>query len=376
MPGEQESTQTQSSSSKPWEFAMGPLTMLRNRFSELGRDPSYIDAMDREFSGVRAAMEGVPNFGGAAAAGVGKLFGSDYGPQIGLMNRGYGDLERNIGATARGEELDPYKTPGFGDAISRMTGDITDRVKSVYNAAGRDPSGAGSFAGSLGKGLTEGIAPVIQSQFNQNNANRFSAADSLFRGAGSTASGTAGLNELSLANILKGIGGAAAVPGLFTQNAAQKLGLTQSQLDVPWTQAQRWLQSVLPMAALGSDSSGTATKTSEESTAGNIMGGIFGGLGALKGVGGLSGLTSLLTFSDERVKENIEEVGELHDGQPIYSYNYIGDNVPRIGLMAQEVEKLRPDAVVEIGGVKAVDYGKATEGARRIGMAAKYLEAA
>lgn len=78
-------------------------------------------------------------------------------------------------------------------------------------------------------------------------------------------------------------------------------------------------------------------------------------------------------FSDERLKEFIEPVGELYDGTNVYRYNYIGDPTPRIGLMAQEVEKVRPDAVVEIGGFKAVDYGKATDYAADL---ARFLEAA
>jgi hypothetical protein len=66
-------------------------------------------------------------------------------------------------------------------------------------------------------------------------------------------------------------------------------------------------------------------------------------------------------FSDERVKEDIEPIGELYDGQPIYRYKYIGDDpTTHIGLLAQEVEELEPDAVAEFGGIKAVDYKRAT----------------
>lgn len=78
-------------------------------------------------------------------------------------------------------------------------------------------------------------------------------------------------------------------------------------------------------------------------------------------------------FSDERLKEDIEPVGELYDGSNVYRYRYKGDATPRIGLMAQEVEKVRPDAVTEIAGYKAVDYGRATEYAASL---AKFLEAA
>ena len=87
--------------------------------------------------------------------------------------------------------------------------------------------------------------------------------------------------------------------------------------------------------------------------------------------GGLNLAMSM--FSDERLKENIEKVGSLTDGQPVYSYNYKWDHTPRIGLMAQDVEKRYPEAVTEIGGYKAVNYGIATEMSSAL---SKFLEAA
>lgn len=118
-------------------------------------------------------------------------------------------------------------------------------------------------------------------------------------------------------------------------------------------------------------------------TSGNIwnaIGGI-GGMGTSGGgtVGGnlVSGIGSalggLLTLSDERLKEDIEPVGELYDGTNIYRYRYIGDETPRIGVMAQEVEKTNPEAVTDVGGYKAVDYGRATQYASEL---ARFLEAA
>lgn len=80
---------------------------------------------------------------------------------------------------------------------------------------------------------------------------------------------------------------------------------------------------------------------------------------------GMNG-AKLATMSDRRLKEDISPIGETFDGQNIYSYRYKGDEVPRIGLMAQEVEERYPDAVFEIGGFKAVDYGKATRFASRL----------
>jgi len=88
------------------------------------------------------------------------------------------------------------------------------------------------------------------------------------------------------------------------------------------------------------------------------------------GTGALSGSTTTTQqpmpfFSDRRVKDDVKEIGKTHDGLPIYSYKYKGDDATRIGLMAQDVEKKHPEAVYDMGGVKGVDYKQATEAAER-----------
>jgi hypothetical protein len=80
-------------------------------------------------------------------------------------------------------------------------------------------------------------------------------------------------------------------------------------------------------------------------------------------LGGLFGLgSSLIAASDVRVKENIEPLDFKIDGHNVYSYDYKGkfdDGERHVGVMAQEVEKTRPDAVkTGKDGVKRVHYGK------------------
>ena len=71
-------------------------------------------------------------------------------------------------------------------------------------------------------------------------------------------------------------------------------------------------------------------------------------------------------FSDERVKEDITEIGRTHDGQKIIKFKYKGSDQPQIGLSAQDVEKHHPEAVSETaGGIKTVDYDAATKQAER-----------
>lgn len=60
--------------------------------------------------------------------------------------------------------------------------------------------------------------------------------------------------------------------------------------------------------------------------------------------------------SDVRLKTDIRRVGTTNGGIPIYTYKYKGDDVTRMGVMAQDVEKTNPDSVREIKGYKVVDY--------------------
>lgn len=81
-------------------------------------------------------------------------------------------------------------------------------------------------------------------------------------------------------------------------------------------------------------------------------------------LGGLFGLgaAGITAFSDERLKENIERVGMLDNGLPVYAYNYIWGGPRHIGVMAQDVEKTHPEAVSHSPeGFKMVRYDLATE---------------
>lgn len=83
--------------------------------------------------------------------------------------------------------------------------------------------------------------------------------------------------------------------------------------------------------------------------------GLYSGLGQLGGalLGGI--------FSDRRMKENVQKIGETDNDLPLYLFNYKGDpqRTPHISVMAQDVEKRDPGAVKEVGGMKAVDLARA-----------------
>lgn len=65
-----------------------------------------------------------------------------------------------------------------------------------------------------------------------------------------------------------------------------------------------------------------------------------------------------LNFSDRRLKKNIERIGTTDSGLGIYSFDYIW-GAPSIGVMADEVEKVIPNAVItRPDGFKMVDYAQ------------------
>lgn len=99
----------------------------------------------------------------------------------------------------------------------------------------------------------------------------------------------------------------------------------------------------------------------------NMMSGIFGIPTAVLGgwagsPSGGSAISSALGMlgSDRKLKKDIKRVGTLDNGLPVYLFRYKAGGPMQIGVMADEVEKIFPDAVMEVGGYKYVDYGAAT----------------
>jgi hypothetical protein len=92
-----------------------------------------------------------------------------------------------------------------------------------------------------------------------------------------------------------------------------------------------------------------------------FMGGLFGLGGSLLAApmtGGGSVAGSLFAMSDVRLKRDIQRIGSLASGLPVYSYRYLWSDAPQVGVMAHEARELFPDAVREFDGFLAVDYGK------------------
>lgn len=87
-----------------------------------------------------------------------------------------------------------------------------------------------------------------------------------------------------------------------------------------------------------------------------LMGGLFGLGSAGIGAYGLMNAAPMLAASDRRLKSNIRRIATHPLGIGIYEYDIFGKH--EIGVMAQEVLEVKPEAVVTMpNGFYAVNYG-------------------
>lgn len=89
------------------------------------------------------------------------------------------------------------------------------------------------------------------------------------------------------------------------------------------------------------------------------LGGIFGLAGTLgsAAIRALPFAAPALLGSDSALKEDIRRIGTADNGLPLYLFRYKGDPDVRFGLMAQDVQKVRPHAVARMAnGFLGVNY--------------------
>ncbi len=150
------------------------------------------------------------------------------------------------------------------------------------------------------------------------------------------------------------------------QDAQNLIGIggQQRALDYQTKQA--------PITALQTGTSMISPFVSGASSgSGNSQGGIIPGLLGQGGMGGFasgvaaSGGGGGAAASDMNLKENIEYVG-IENGHNIYEFKYKNKNGRYRGVMAQEVIRTHPEAVVNLNGNLAVYYDKIGVKFRRV----------
>jgi hypothetical protein len=183
-------------------------------------------------------------------------------------------------------------------------------------------------------------------------------------------------NQLSLAPALA-TGAAGSTEQQFEQSSLDNLMKRyQMNMEAPWAGLQPFANLLTTGGFNRGVGSSTETTTPPPANlmtqllqggtglagmAGSLFSAPAGGTSAASAIGGgLSSLWPLLMgLSDRRFKTDIKKIGKADNGLPIYIFKYTGSETWHIGFMADEVEKLYPDAVVQHHNVKFVDYEKA-----------------
>jgi len=146
--------------------------------------------------------------------------------------------------------------------------------------------------------------------------------------------------------------GQGAASGLLNSGSTTKaLGNYGTQLNSQYY--NNYLQQLSGLSGLGLQAGGLIANTGNTSSS-TSTGGSPSTLGSIAStVGGIASI-----FSDRRLKTAIRKIGEFSDGLGKYSFRYKAGGPRYTGVMADEVEKLRPWALgPTVNGYATVNYG-------------------
>lgn len=269
-------------------------------------------------------------------------------------------------------------------------------------------TGSSLHQSHLAKALASGMAPVEQSFVNQAQDRQFAAANSVQDNSNaakerSLAAGTAyeaaqrgvtdqqlqagqmsATDRLNRANMSLQ-GGQAAMDAYNTnQNRAlSAIGMQPGMMEASYIPIDKQFEAGQYLDNRSQTQLAADIMADQQNQAGPIdainnylaltsgLGGQFGTSTASQSnnpglLGILGGVAPILggLFSDIRLKEDIRRVGMTDDGLPVYTYRYKGQPETHMGVMAQEVEQVKPEAVLEHpSGYKMVDYSQIGEAA-------------
>ncbi len=279
MAGESKQTQTQSSTTNPWEPAQGALKGILGQLDPLiansGLSPASSGAIDQL---QQSANQGNPFSGQINDFTSNLLNGGGANAQAGNIQSGFDAYKAQTNPLASNTNYDPMQTPGLAQQLQNIMSDVGGGINSQFAAAGRDMSGANQQAWA--RGVTQGMAPVLTNQYNQNVQNQQQAAGNLYS-AGNTTSGLlSGLNQQGLTNQQQGMTNSADALAAKDYGASQTLKLEQLKKSLPAEALGLLAQIGIPIAGLGGQSTGTSETTKQDSPMTQFM--QFGqGLGSL-----------------------------------------------------------------------------------------------
>jgi len=266
-----------------------------------------------------------------------------------------------------GADIGAYQSPYTQQVIDQSMADIQRQADISRGQAQSRAIGAGAFGGSR-SALLEGESqrPYIEQMARTSAGLRESGFQQAQRAAESDIARQQQMAmfapELQLrarqqqAGLLGGVSAEQQQRlAALGQIGQQQQGFQQQALQVPYGEFQRALgyggqQLGLLQAGMGAPLVGQTTQ--KDTGTGDILG-TAAQLAAM-----------YFGLSDERLKENIKPIGKSENGHNLYTWDWndkakeLGVNDPTTGVLAQEVMKYMPEAVVkDEDGYYKVNYG-------------------
>jgi len=294
MGGTSTTSQTQNSTTNPWQPAQpalqGMLGQVSGNLANTGLTANENSALSGLQSNANSySSQFAPQINANATS---MLQGGGAMNQAGAVGNAYQNYANQTNPLASNTNYDPMQTPGLGTQLQTIQSDVANSVNSQFAGAGRDMSGANQQA--YGRGVAQGMAPVITNQYNQNVQNQQGAAGNLYN-AGNTTSGIlSGMQNQYNANTQQGTQASQDSLNAYNQSPNATLQAEAARRGIP-VQALGLLANIgIPIAGLGGQSTGQSTGTNQMSGA-QQFGQIAGGLGGLlgKSASGASGLMGL-----------------------------------------------------------------------------------
>jgi hypothetical protein len=258
---------------------------------------------------------------------------------------------------AQGGDLgkNPYLNAQYQQGAQQLTDQFKNTVvpglDNSFAASGRLGSGAyAQLRNQTEKGLAQGLGDLATNiyggAYNTDRANQMSALNQ-WQGLGQNAIGNqvsgANLFGTGQQNLFSAVG---AAPGAQNLNYDQLNRMYQAgtiQQQAPWQLYQN-------AAGIIGGLPGSQNQTTQQRQ-NPVTGAINLGASA----------AGAFMASDVRLKADIVRVGATPLGIPVYRYRYVWDEpgTERLGVMAQEVLPVLPEAVAQLSsGYLAVDYGR------------------
>ncbi|MDE2100790.1 MAG: tail fiber domain-containing protein [Patescibacteria group bacterium] len=277
-----------------------------------------------------------------------------------------------------GNTLNPFTAPGFQNVINGTLANVLPATSASFINGGRADSGLATNAETAA--ATNAIGSLANQNYLQEQGLQqgaaAQAANNLLTQQGNQTKDIAfapGVDQSQLSDLNAGLQAA----GMEQTNNQNLLNYDVSKWNynqaLPFNMLGQY-QNYVGGTGYGGTTTGQSTQPTYSNTLASILGtgaagvGLASGLSSLLGYsslggsgGSLAALGTLLGLSDRRLKADIHRIGKSDSGFPLYVFRYKSDDpgTMHIGLMAQDVKKSRPEAVLPTPFGMMVDYGKA-----------------